>query len=289
MSPRSLTRPASDAVRATLDRVWAGFGTQIRDARLIRRWSTRRLADEAGLSRSLVYLAERGEPISAEAAVRLTLALGLRLELDVVDPRRRPALAPRRAEDPVHAAMAELEARHLRRLGFTVAIDEPYQHYQFAGRADVLAWDVSVRSLLHLENRTRFPNLGEIAGSWNAKRAYLAGVIANRLGLGRGFGSVTHTMVALWSAEVLHVLRLRTETFRSLCPDANDAFAGWWRGQPPERGEWSALIVLDPSASGRERQFLGLEEALGARPRVRGYADAVARLDLPTRGSARTD
>ncbi|MBA2255354.1 MAG: hypothetical protein H0W07_09595 [Chloroflexi bacterium] len=74
--------------------------------------------------------------------------------------------------------MGELEARHLREAGFAIAVDEPYQHYQFAGRADLLAWDVEQRALLHCENRTLFPDMQGTAGAWNAKRAYLARVIA---------------------------------------------------------------------------------------------------------------
>lgn len=92
---------------------------------------------------------------------RLASALGLRFEATMLDPRR-PAAG--RGGDTVHAAMGELEAARLGARGFRVAIDEPYQHYQFAGRADVVAWDTDARALLHLENRTRFPNLQERPG-----------------------------------------------------------------------------------------------------------------------------
>ncbi len=59
----------------------------------------------------------------------------------------------------MHAAMGEAGAAHLRTLGFAVRLDEPFQHYQFAGRGDVVAWSVERAALLHLENRTAFPNL----------------------------------------------------------------------------------------------------------------------------------
>jgi hypothetical protein len=77
---------------------------------------------------------------------------------------------------------------------------------------------------------------------------------------------------------VLHALRLRPESFRSLCPDAHDAFTAWWGGNPPTTGATSALIVLDPLANGRQRLFIGLDEAMSARPRHRGYAEAAASL-----------
>jgi hypothetical protein len=175
--------------------------------------------------------------------------------------------------------MGELEAAHLHSLGFAVAVDEPYQHYQFAGRADVVAWSTTDRALLHIENRTRFPNLQEAAGSYNAKRAYLANVLADRWDVRGGFATVTHVMAALWSAEVIHAVRLRGATFRSLCPDPTAAFEAWWSGHPPDPGQSSAFVLFDPFAVGRARRFVDMDTAVAAaRPRVRGYADAVGRL-----------
>ena len=224
--------------------------------------------------------AESGRPASLEMYARLGHVLGLRLEAEFVDPRRRSARPPEET-DLVHAAMGELEAAHLRAAGFAVSLDTPYQHYQFAGRADVLAWSVTHRALLHIENRTRFPNLQEAAGSYNAKRAYMAGVIAERFAIRGGFASVTHVMAALWSAEVIHSLRLRSASFRSLCPDPTEAFEAWWDGRPADRARSSCLVLLDPFAHGRQRLWVSLETALAeVRPRMRGYADAAARLGL---------
>src|SRR5438067_6824 len=80
----------------------------------------------------------------------------------------------------------------------------------------------------------------EMAGAFNSKRAYLAKELRERLGVTR-WASETHVMAALWSAEVLHSLRLRTESFRSLCPDGPEAFEQWWSGDPPTRGATSTL------------------------------------------------
>ncbi len=276
MSPRSFAATLPTPVSAAVERFWATLGVRLRDARQARGWSVAELARRAGVSRSFAYRAEAGRPTSVMAVARLALALGLRLEPALIDPRRREVRADPGA-DVVHSAMGEGEARHLRGLGFTVGIDEPYQHYQFAGRADVVAWDLGRRALLYIENRTRFPNLQETAGSYNAKRAYLAAALGERLGV-RRWASETHLIAGLWSSEVLHVLRLRTESFRALCPDGPDAFEGWWAGTPPRAGTSSALIVLDPVARGRQRRFIGLAPALTARPRFHGYADAAARL-----------
>lgn len=132
--------------------------------------------------------------------------------------------------------------------------------------------------MLHLENRTRFPDLQDAAGAFNSKRAYLGVALAERLGI-RQWASESHVIVGLWSAEVLHALRIRPESFRSLCPDRPDRFTEWWSGQPPTDGISASPILLDPLASRRQRPFIGLDEAIDrARPRYRGYADAARML-----------
>jgi transcriptional regulator with XRE-family HTH domain len=256
------------------------MGSRVRDARLARNWSVLDLAERAGLSRDMVFRVEAGTPASIQTAARLATALERRLEIDLLDPRRRPVRQPL-ATDIVHSAMGELEARHLRALGFGVGIDEPYQHYQFAGRADVAAWDLERRALLHVENRTRFPDFQDMAGAFNAKRAYLASALGERLGV-RRWASETHVLAGLWSAEVLHAIRLRAASFEALCPDDASAWQGWWSGAPPIDGRASTLIVLDPVAAGRSRRFVDLEGALEAKPRHRGYAAVAALLEPAT-------
>ena len=277
MSPRRLAADSSKSVLDAEARLWFGLGRQIRDARLAKRLSVAQVAARAALSTDVIYLIEAGRTASTEAVVRIVDALGLRLEFSVSDPRKRET-RPSLSADPVHSAMGELEAAHFAGLGFRVGIDEPYQHYQFAGRADLVAWDVDARALLHIENRTRFPDFQEMAGAFNAKREYLADSLAARAGV-TAWRSQTHVISALWSSEVLHTLRLRTASFRALCPDSAQAFETWWRGDPPKAGASSTLVVLDPTAAGRQRTWITLDDALSARPRHRGYSDAAATLE----------
>lgn len=253
-------------------------GAVLRDRRLQRRWTLRELGARARLSPSMVQWTESGQPASLLTYARLAVALDLQPTLELVDPCKRAHAV--RSEDPVHAAMGELEAQRLSGQGRTVAIDEPFQHYQFAGRADILAFDLDRRALLHFENRTRFPNIQETFGSYNAKRQYLPAVLAQRFGLHAGWDVVTHAIVALWSAEVLHVLRLRDASFRSVCPDGWDDLREWWDGSVPEPGPpTSTLVVLDPIADiGRRSRFANLDGAQRVRPRYRGYAEAAVSL-----------
>lgn len=286
MSPSPRRALATPAAQSALDGLAHAVARELRAARAARRWTLRELADRAGVSVGSAQAAEAGQPVSLETYTRLAVALGRRPELALpsrVGHAAEPNMAGR---DVVHAAMGELEARQLGSHGFPIAIDEPYQHYQFAGRADVLAWDLDARALLHLENKTALPDLQDLAGSYNSKRAYLAESMADRLNLGpRGWKSVAHALVVLWSSDVLHVLRLRPATFASLCSSSVDPFAAWWAGHPPEAGVTSSLVILDPdpALSSRRARYVGGDRAGVIEPRYRTYADAAAALDRPRR------
>lgn len=228
MSPRARRARATPAATATAaaSTMAMSAGLELRDGRAARRWTLRELADRAGVSVASAQAAESGRALSLETYARLAVALGRRPLLSF--PGRAAADTndrSRTGRDLVHAAMGEIEARKLAANGYQVALDEPYQHYQFAGRADLLAWDLEARALLHLENKSRLADLQDVAGSYNAKRPYLPAVLGDRLGVGpRGWATVTHALVVLWSSEVLHVLRLRAATFRALCPSPIDPF-----------------------------------------------------------------
>lgn len=231
------------------------------------------VAARAGISIGYLSELESGVPVSLETYARVFAVLDLPLALNADPPER---LAASRGQDFVHAAMGELEARRLRGFGFEVAIDEPYQHYQFAGRADVVAWDRASRALLHIENRTRFPNVQDALGSFSAKRAYLGRVLADRLGIGgAGWTSETHVMASLWSGELLTAIRPRMTTFRAACPDGIDALDRWWAGNVRDLPRLSVVFVLiDPSPTVRESfRFASLDRIEG-RPRHADYAAA---------------
>jgi hypothetical protein len=85
-------------------------------------------------------------------------------------------------------------------------------------------------------------------------------------------------MVGLWSGEVLHTLRLRAASFRAVCPDDPAALIAWLEGGSPGPGVTSTFLLLDPQGAPRRRRWIGLDEALPAKPRYRGYADAAAKL-----------
>jgi transcriptional regulator with XRE-family HTH domain len=277
MSTSSARAAASKRAQLALARMASGAGYQLREERIRRGWPLAVVAERAGISIGHLCQIEAGKPASLDSYARVAVALDRRPELSAVDPRQRSGRATR-DEDLVHAAMGEVEAARLSGFGFALAIDEPYQHYQFAGRADVVCWDLAARALLHIENRTGFPNVQESLGSYASKRAYLGRVLADRVGLRGGWRSETHVIAALWSSEVLHVLRMREATFRAACPDGIEPVRAWWTGgRPANRGVTSSMVLLDPAPGVRAAFRIG-EVAPATRPRYRGYAEAAEAL-----------
>ena len=255
-----------------LQRTCRRLGIAIRTVRQSRGWTVKGVADAAALSRSAVARLEAGHPGGLMTYLRVADVLGLRLTWEL------EALATTlEAEDAVHAVMGEVQARRFGTGKRQVLIDEPYQHFRFAGRGDLVVVDRRGRALEHSENKTRIVNVGELSGSFNAKCLWLAGHVAERSGL-RRFTSETHVLVLLWSEEVLAVARSLGRTLHSLGPQGTEPFAAWWDGMPLP-GVHRSLVVFDPVDRGTsQRQWVGLDEALEMRPRYRGYVDALAEL-----------
>jgi hypothetical protein len=94
-------------------------------------------------------------------------------------------------------------------------------------------------------------------------------------------------MACLWTAEVLHVLRLRSATFRALCPDGPEAARSWFDGVRPAAGVTSTLVLLDPVVpfGSRRRTIAGFDDVARAAARYRGYAEVAAALrEISERG-----
>jgi hypothetical protein len=239
--------------------------------------SVRTLAAKAGVATGTICNVESGQPASLEIYHRIAKALHREVTVGLVQPGH--AATTRDGTDIVHAFMGEAEATVLRAHGGGLAIDEPWQHFHFAGRADVLHWDLERSALLHLENRTGFPDVQDALGRFGTKRRYLSTALAASLGFTRPPRTETHVIVALWSNEVMRVLRRDAVSFQVACPDPPDALMRWWAGQPPEGSKTRSLVLFDPFATGRQQRFLSLEDALGgARARIHDYADAAERI-----------
>lgn len=253
------------------------LGEAVNQERRRRHMGIRALASKARVATGTVHNVETGAPASLDTYARLAKALGRELRVHLSIPGRQSAL--RVDADLVHAAMGERQAAMLQSHAFLVSVDEPWQHFHFAGRADILAWDLARSAILHIENRTRFPDVQDAVGRFRGKRRYLTTALARSLGFEQLPRTETHVMVALWSNEVQRVLRRDPATFRATCPDPPDDFFAWWKGEPPKASRTTSFVLFDPFATGRQRRFLSLGEAIdGTRARVHDYAEAAERL-----------
>jgi len=252
----------------------AVLGERIGAERRRRGLTMQDLGELAGVATATVHYVESGRPATLETYSRLARALQLRPLLQLVNPRRRDNV-PTSQADQVHAAMGEAQAAHLRRLGFETALDEPYQHFQFAGRADVVAWSRPMRALLHIENRTLFPDLQGAFGTFNAKRTYFGTELAARIGAD-SWRSETHVMAILPTADTVRSIRSHRASFESVCPNPIEGFACWWRGDPPTAGRQAMLAFFDPLEPTYRPgvPWLGLAQLDTLRPRYRAYEDA---------------
>jgi transcriptional regulator with XRE-family HTH domain len=297
VSPDTADLPPSPTVESEVERLATLIGARIRDRRRHMGWSIREVATRAGVANTTVQKVETGARGSLEMYVRLAEVLDATLEVDL---RTRPTEGSRPIDaadetgshltaptshagsgegDLVHAVMGEQFIGLLAPHGFRCGVDEPWRQYQYAGRADVTAWDLLRRALLHAENRTGFPDIQDSVGRFNGKRAYLAASSWERMGMAGPPRVETHVMVALWSAEVLDAIRAYPGTFRAVCPDPPDAFLAWLAGKPPTTGVTSSLVLFDPFEMRARERFASLEVALrSAKPRVSGYAAAAEML-----------
>ncbi len=231
----------------------------------------RTLAARAAVSSSTIHKIENGARASIGMYVRVAKALDREFACQLVDPTgRRDAV--RDDADIVHAAMGELEVATLRSHGFRTGLDEPWQHYHFAGRADVLGWDTALSALLRIENRTRFPDVQDSIGRFKNEQRYLVTALWRPLGFERLPRTELHVMVGLWSAEVLRVLRQRPETSVPLPTRPSRLRMDGGRGRRGRRGPRSCCSTPSRPAGGDVHTSGG---GASQRPTAfRGYADA---------------
>ena len=276
MSPRRIGAQPSPRVEAEVHRLALLYGMQVRDARQARGWSVAELGRRSGLSPDMVYRIEAGQPGSLDAFARLAVALGRTARLELIDPRRRdmrPISARILCIRPWASSKRPTSGRSASTWVLMSLISTTSSRDARISLHGTSTRGLCCTSRTGLDSPTsrRWPALSTRNGpTWPPTSPTRAGVPSWR--------SETHVIAALWSSEVLHALRLRTSSFRALCPDSPETFSEWWAGRPPKAGATSTIIVLDPLASPKRRAFVGLDDALGARPRYRGYADAAVML-----------
>lgn len=149
---RAIDAPA----RHLLERI----ASTIRDARLGRRWSQRRLAQASGCSQSMISRIERRavRNLSIGTLVRILRVLDVDYDLRLMPPRfEAPPI-----RDRAHARCVAWVAGRLKRSGFLVATEVEVGGGRWRGFVDVLAMHPSARLLLVIEVKTEIDDIGAI-------------------------------------------------------------------------------------------------------------------------------
>ncbi|HEX9739005.1 MAG TPA: helix-turn-helix transcriptional regulator [Candidatus Limnocylindria bacterium] len=150
----------------------------IRSLRHARGWRQVDIARRAGVSRTSVWLVERGqsERLTIRTVRRVASASGLFLGWDT-----GPAPQLGRARDADHATLAEATARQLAEAGWEVRPEVSFSRYGERGRVDLLAYHPDVRILLVIEVKTLIVDVQQLLGGLDVK-ARLAPSVAREWG-----------------------------------------------------------------------------------------------------------
>ena len=217
------------------------IGSDVRLLRRRRRWSQRRLAAEAGVSRWVIATLESGRA----GTVRITDAIAVVAALDAYLSLRVlfHGEALDRLRDRRHAALVERLVARLESLDWVVATEVSFNHFGERGSIGILAFHPSTGSLLVVEVKTVVPDIGGML-SVLSRKVRLASQIARE----RGWvvRNVSQLLVLAEDTTSRRRVALHAATFVNAFPSRTVAVKAWLRAPT---GTLSGLMFL-PSARG---------------------------------------
>ncbi len=235
------------------------------------------LAEAAGVSRGYIATIESGRANPTfEVATRIADRLGI--ELDLV--ARPPLVISPRQHDRVHARCSGYADRRFRRAGWEVQREVEVVHGRSHGWIDLLAFDPRTGTLLIVELKTRFDDLGAIERqlSWYERSA---SDLARRFGL-----RIRHVMswlILLASEEVDTAIRVNTDALGAAFParaaemmaivGTSSSPGGIWTPGGSSRG----MALIDPASKRREWLLKSRVDGRRAVAPYRDYVDAARR------------
>lgn len=232
------------------------------------------LAGRAGVTRGYIAKIEgRYANPSLEVVTRVAAALEMDAELMIRPPQ---IMEGSRQRDAVHARCSGYVDRRLTAARFRVAREVEIVHARSHGWIDLLAFEPTSRTLLIIEIKTRFDDLGSIERQIGWYERAAPGV-AHRLGW-RPL-SVRTWLVGLATDEVEAVVRANRSIMDVAFPMRARAVQAWLgAGGPPPVGRMLALV--DPAS--RRRDWLIRTRGDGRRSAApyRDYRDSAAHLRI---------
>jgi transcriptional regulator with XRE-family HTH domain len=197
------------------------------DLRILRRrrgWTQQRLADEAGVSRSMIATIEGGHAERSPLGVLMwiTAALGAKLSARVY----WHGEALDRLRDERHAALLQGVIDSLLSVGWTPRAEVSFSEFGERGSIDVLAHHPERRALLVIEVKSVVPDLQAMLSNLDRK-ARLAASIAH--GLGWEADSVSRLLVLPSDRTARRRVAEHESTFQAVLPIRTVAVKQWIR------------------------------------------------------------
>jgi transcriptional regulator with XRE-family HTH domain len=236
----------------------------VQDLRVSRNLRQADVAARAGVSRQTVSRLECGLVDGMTVGTLRAISRALGMPAIVSLGWRSPEVD--RLRDRLHAAMVELVASELVRLGWEIAPEHSFNYYGERGSADVLAWQAAFGSLLIVETKTRLWDLQDLLVTLDRKRRLLPGLAAREWGWRPRFVGVVLVMPDLSTHR--HVVGRHAATFGAALPQRQGEVRNWIaHPSGPLRGIW----FLPISRKGDIRQRPGRRRAS---KRLRGVRPA---------------
>jgi transcriptional regulator with XRE-family HTH domain len=241
------------------------FGLALRALRRRRRWTQQRLADDVGVSRSVIARIETGraDRVTVRTLVRVASALGGTISVRVL----WHGAGLDRLLDAAHADLTERTLRLLGDLGWSVATEVSFNVRGDRGTIDILAFHEPSGSLLVVEIKSVVPDMQAMLGTLDRKVR-----LAREIAAGRGW-------------------RIRTVSRLLVLPDDRtarrrvDRHAATFATALPERTVASRRWLADPDGTMAGILFLTDVREANARHRigaVRQRPGRCARVDRPS-------
>ena len=233
--------------------------------------SQKTLADAVGVSRAHIAAIETGRANpSLDLVVRVADRLGI--EIDLVT--RQPLVIARPQHDLVHARCSGYVDRRLRHAGWDVRREIEVVHGRSHGWIDLLAFDPRTGTLLIIEVKTRFDDLGAIERQlgWYERSAD---------GLARAFGwrprRLAGWLLALASDEVEASIRANSVALGAGFPIRAFEMSSVVGGEVLPAASSRGVALIDPSSRRREWLLKSRSDGRRSAAPYRDYADAARR------------
>ncbi|HEX5466628.1 MAG TPA: helix-turn-helix transcriptional regulator, partial [Candidatus Limnocylindrales bacterium] len=221
-------------------------GNAFRAVRLRRHRRQLDIAQDAGVSRSLISLIERGHLDRLPLAQLRRIASVLDIRVDVV-PRWRGGELDRLI-NAGHSALHEEVARYLTELGgWELAPEVSFAIYGERGIIDILAWHAASRTLLVIELKTEVVDVQATLGTFDRKIR-----LASRIAAERGWRpeTVAGWLIVAHSTTNRRRIAAHRTMLRAALPLDGRSMRGWLRQPAGPVRALSMWSVARPGSTG---------------------------------------